>query len=163
MIDINNVFAGWANLRIGYCTFYVSYLSDLKAELDDLFFGLDNKTENMVHRIVLSGENNGDLSLVAYLTYEELNPYLTMEEQKDRGDIDYCDSVLNIVWQNIYSQRTSSIAILKFPYKKFLEEYKKLTKEIKEKYIEEFLCSISKTEYQRALLEYDNREEDEYV
>lgn len=159
MIDVYNMSAGWANLRIGYCTFCVSYLSDLKAELDDLFLDFDNETENMVHRIVLSGEHNGDLSLVAYLTYEELNPYLTMVEQKDRGDIDYCGSILNIVWQNIYSQRAGSVAILKFPYKKFLEEYKKLTKEIKKKYVKEFLCPISKTEYQKALLEYDNREE----
>ena len=37
MVDIYDIGAGWASLKIGEYVFDVSYLSDLKSELDNLF------------------------------------------------------------------------------------------------------------------------------
>lgn len=150
IININDIDAGWAALHIGNCEFYVSYLSDLKAELDDLLIELE-KDPDSSRRIILEGEGHGDLSLVAYLTFDDVNYYLSTANQ--RNESNRYDYVLNIIWQDIYSSN-DSISIIKYPYDEFMEEYRRLTSEIKEEYITHFLCPQSKEEYLQAKKSY---------
>ena len=62
VINIDNISAGWADLRLGYCTFSVSYLSYLKTELDMLFDLEERDDESAVNKIILEGEGQGDLT-----------------------------------------------------------------------------------------------------
>ena len=86
MINIDNISAGWADLHLGYCTFSVSYLSYLKTELDMLFDLEERDDESAVNKIILEGEGQGDLTLVAYLTYGDLNRF---EEEYQEMLADY--------------------------------------------------------------------------
>ena len=75
--------------------FSVSYLSDLKGDLDYLF-DLDDD----VKRIILNGEGHGDLSLTAYLTSGNVNQFLSTAKQRNIEDA--FDNIINIVWQPLY-------------------------------------------------------------
>ena len=155
MVDIYDIGAGWASLKIGECVFDVSYLSDLKSELDNLFkFDIhDINTINFkANKIILEGEGHGDLSLVAYLTFEDTNEYLPGAELRDE-DSRY-DYILNIIWQNVYNSDNTPASLIKCPYKEFMDEYNNLTKKIKDDYIKNFLCPQDDEEYEEALINY---------
>ena len=81
MIDIYDIRAGWATLQIGDCTFDVSYLSDLKYELDKLIRLHEevDKIDYEVNRCILDGEGRGDLSLVSYLTFGSMEDFFSEE------------------------------------------------------------------------------------
>ena len=145
MISITDIRYGWAVLNIGYCSFDVSYLTNLVGEIDWLL-NLDEQNDEIeCKKSYFEGEGQGDLTLVSYLTY---------------GNIDDCcdksDYIINIVWQRLYcgSPEEESYTILKFPYKKFKEEWLKLKDNIKEDYIKNFVCPQTKEEYEEALAEY---------
>lgn len=151
IIDIYNIKAGWAVLQIGDCTFNVSYLCDLKSELDELFCFHQDKFDIQVNKIILDGESQGNLSLIAHLTFEDVNQYLsTNQYHKENDKYDY---VLNIVWQNIFG-RSKGFALIKYPYKEFMCEYYELTKRIKNEYIVNFTCPYDDEEYKNALDNY---------
>lgn len=155
MINIFDIRAGWASLKIGECVFDVSYLSDLKSELDDLLkFDVNDYdvTNFKANRIILEGEGHGDLSLVAYLTFEDTNCYLPDEELRNKED--RYDYILNIVWQNIYNSDNTPASLIKCPYKEFMDEYNSLTKKIKDDYIKNFLCPQDDELYEWALANY---------
>lgn len=147
MIDIYNISAGWADLQIGYCMFSVSYLSDLKGDLDYLF-DLDDD----VKRIILNGEGHGDLSLTAYLTSGNVNQFLSTAKQRNIEDA--FDNIINIVWQPLYCGYEDFPIILKFPYKEFMDEYKMIVTNIKENYIENFVCPQNDDERAEAFKKY---------
>lgn len=150
MINITDIEAGWATLTLGYCSFDVSYLSDLVAELDALFCCSEIEDKDMfVRKIILEGEGHGDLSLVAYLTFNDVNQYLpTNKQYNEENKYDY---IINIVWQKIFCGDEDSITILKFPYRELLEQYKQLKEVIKEDYVTNFLCPQSEEEKQTML------------
>lgn len=150
MIDINNISAGWADLHIGYCMFSVSYLTDLKFELDTLFNLSNSDVE--VNKVILEGEGQGDLSLVAHLTFENVNDYLPTNRQRD-SEHKY-DYVINIIWQRLFSCEGNSFSILKFPYKEFMEEYNNLVADIKENYVKNFMMPFDDDEHQEMLESY---------
>lgn len=155
MINITDITFGWATLHLGYCSFDVSYLSDLKYELDKLF-DLDTfHDDTTVKRVVLEGEGQGDLGLIAYLTFDDLRYYLKIDEYKELDEKSRCGYILNIIWQREYSSDGNSISILKFPYDKFMDEYKTLMNNIKETYIRDFICPYSPEEYQEYYDYYD--------
>lgn len=145
MIHIDNINAGWASLNIGNFSFYVSYLSELITELDRLFYLLE---DDEVNRVILEGESEGDLSLVAYLTFEEVNHYLSISSQRSKDDSH--GYIINIVWQNLFSTNMNEFAILRFPYKEFLNDYLKMRndEEFKQLYLEEFLMPVDEQERQ---------------
>ena len=145
MIHIDNINAGWASLNIGNFSFYFSYLSELVTELDRLFYLLE---DDEVNRVILEGESEGDLSFVAYLTFDEVNHYLSTSTQRNDGD-EY-DYVINIVWQNLFSSNMNEFAILRFPYKEFLNSYLEMRndEEFKQLYLEEFLMPVDEQERQ---------------
>ena len=89
MINIDNISAGWADLHLGYCTFSVSYLSYLKMELDMLFDLEERDDESAVNKIILEGEGQGDLTLVAYLTYGDLNRF-----EEEYAEVEHAAKVL---------------------------------------------------------------------
>jgi hypothetical protein len=149
MIDISNISVGWATVHIGHCSFNASYLTDIKSDFDYLF-NLDN-SDYSVRKIVLEGEGHGDLNLIAYLTFENLNEYLTIDETKNEN---YGD-VINIIWQPIFSVNSNSISLLKFPYDKFKAQYQAMTNAIKDNYIKNFICPIDDDEYKEAVENYD--------
>lgn len=145
MIHIDNINAGWASLNIGNFSFYVSYLSELIEDLDELLY---LPHEDSVNRVILEGESFGKLSLVAYLTFDEVNHYLSVSDQRNDGD-EY-DYVINIIWQNLFSTSMNEFAILRFPYKEFLNDYLKMRndEEFKQLYLEEFLMPVDEQERQ---------------
>ena len=155
MVDIYNIGAGWASLKIGECVFDISYLSDLKYELDTLLkFDIHdiNTVDFRANKIILEGEGHGDLSLVTYLTFEDVNLYLSGKGKRDnKNKYDY---VLNIIWQPLYNDDNKSAILMKFPYKEFMDEYNDLTKKIKDDYIKNFLCPQDDEEYEKALINY---------
>lgn len=151
MIDIYGIEAGWACLQIGSCMFNVSYLSGLKKELDDLFSFEGDNIDLIVNKIILEGEGHGDLSLVAHLTFEDVNQYLP--NSKSREENDKHDYVLNIMWQNIFSDN-KCFSLIKYPYKEFMQEYQKLTNSIKDEYVRNFICPQDSEEYNEALSNY---------
>lgn len=148
MINIDNISAGWADLHLGYCTFSVSYLSYLKMELDTLFDLEERDDESAVNKIILEGEGQGDLTLVAYLTYGDLNRF---EEEHAPENFGF---ILNIVWQRIYSKDDEYHTIMQFPFDKFKKEYAELMERIKDDYIRNFMCVQNEEEYQEMLADY---------
>ena len=148
VINIDNISAGWADLRLGYCTFSVSYLSYLKTELDMLFDLEERDDESAVNKIILEGEGQGDLTLVAYLTYGDLNRF---EEEYAPENFGF---ILNIVWQRIYSKDDEHHTIMQFPFDKFKKEYAELMERIKDDYIRNFMCVQNEEEYQEMLADY---------
>lgn len=157
MIDVYNISFGWAVLQIGYCVFNASYLTDIKSELDYLFFDLKGTDECGVHKVILEGEGQGDLALISHLTFEDVNQYLPISKQRDTSS-NY-DYVLNIIWQRLYSSDANSFTIMKFPYKEFLEEYKELINDIKDDYISGFICPNNDEEYREAINIYEGRKD----
>ena len=155
MIDIYDISFGWAVLQIGYCVFNASYLTDIKSELDYLFFDLGGTDECSVRKVILEGESQGDLALISHLTFEDVNQYLPTSKQ--RGTSDNYDYVLNIIWQRLYSSDANSLTIMKFPYREFLEEYKELINNIKDDYINGFICPDNDEEYREAISIYEGR------
>lgn len=151
MIDIYDIGAGWACLQIGDCVFSVSYLSNLKKELDYLLNFQSEDIDLTTHKVVLEGEGHGDLSLVAHLTFEDVNQYLP--NSKAREDDKKYDYVLNILWQNIFSGNRN-FALIKYPYNEFMQEYNSLVSSIKDVYIRDFICPNTNDEYEEALKEY---------
>lgn len=145
MINITDIQYGWAVLNIGYCSFEVSYLTNLVGEIDWLLDLDEQRDEVECRKSYFEGEGQGDLTLVSYLTY---------------GDVDdWCDKpdyIINIVWQRLYCNplEEESHTILKFPYKKFKEAWLKLKEDIKEEYIKNFVCPQDEEEYKEALAEY---------
>lgn len=135
MINLTDISSGWATLRLGYCSFDISYLSDIKYEMDYLLDILDSE-DNDVKKIILEGEGQGDLSLIAHLTFEDLNNYSKTSEKKDEN----YGYVLNIIWQRILGDYNNSITLLKFPFDEFKDEYERLMLSIKDDYIKNFLC-----------------------
>lgn len=129
MINVCDIEHGWATISIGCCQFSVSYLSDFVYEIDDL---LNLSDENSVKKIVLDGESQGNLSLVSHLTFENVNEYLNVHQQRKDDIYDY---VINIVWQCNCSTHGSNCCILKFPYKEFIAEWKKIISDDKFKEI----------------------------
>lgn len=148
VININNISAGWADLYIGYCVFSVSYLSYLKEELDILFDLEERNDESAVNKIILEGENQGDLTLVAYLTYGDLNKFENEYKPENFGYI------LNIIWQPIYGKDDEHHTIMQFPFDKFKKEYNELMESIKEDYIWHFRCAQNEEEYKEILANY---------
>lgn len=143
MISITDIKYGWAILNIGYCNFCVSYLTNLVGEIDWLL-DLDIYSDEIdCRKSYFEGEGQGDLTLIAYLTYGDIG-------EKEYGYI------LNILWQRLYcdEQEENSFTLLKFPYQKFKEEWLKVKEEIKENYIKNFVCPQDEEEYQEALAEY---------
>lgn len=140
MINITDIQYGWATLHLGYCSFDGSYLTDIRADLDELFNFKDNLNDCEVHKIIIEGEGQGDLSLVAHLTFDDVNKYL--RERDKRGEENTYDYVINILWQRLYSPEEESFCLLKFPYKEFLEEWEALKENIKETYERDFLMNI---------------------
>lgn len=134
MIDIKNIRAGWANLYIGNYVFCASYLSDVVHELNRLFS--INIFES--RKVVLEGEDKGDLTLVSYITFGNVNNLLPMSKQRD-DDYGY---ILNIICQDNHN-----ISIIKYPYTEFMEEYKQMKAIIKPNYIKNFLCPQDEEEY----------------
>lgn len=151
MIDIYNIKAGWAVLQIGNCVFSVSYLCDLKLELDKLFGFHQDIVDTQVNKTILDGESQGNLSLITHLTFEDVNQYLPTSRLRQESD--KYDYVLNIVWQNIFSDN-KCFALIKYPYKEFMCEYKELIKRIKDEYIVNFICPHDDEEYKSALDNY---------
>ena len=143
MISITDIRYGWAVLNIGYCSFDVSYLSNLVGEVDWLLDLNVDSDETDCRKSYFEGEGQGDLTLISYLTYGDI------------GENEY-DFIINIVWQRLYcgSPEGESYTILKFPYKKIKEEWLKLKEDIKEDYIKNFVCPQTKEEYEEALAEY---------
>lgn len=137
MINITDIKYGWATLHIGFCSFDCSYLTDIRASLDKL---LVFKNADSVNKIIVEGEGQGDLSLVAHLTFEDINDYLKTSEQL--SDDDRYDYVINIFWQRLYSRESNSVCLLKFPYKKFVDEWLRVKKEIKESYEKDFMYDL---------------------
>lgn len=145
MISITDIRYGWAVLNIGYCSFDVSYLTNLVGEIDWLL-NLDEQNDEIeCKKSYFEGEGQGDLTLVSYLTYGNIDDWC-----------DKSDYIINIVWQRLYcgSPEGESYTILKFSYKKFKEEWLKLKENIKEDYIKNFVCPQTKEEYEEALAEY---------
>lgn len=140
MINISNIRYGWAQLQIGYCSFWPSYLSDVVAEIDCLL-DLDEDDCSECRKIYLEGETAGDLILVSYVTFESL-----------KGE--KSDFILNIVWKRIYAGNYDGETILKFPFKEFKTEWEELKAEIKEDYIKDFIMPQTEEEYEAALEEY---------
>ena len=69
MVDIYDIGAGWASLKIGECVFDVSYLSDLKSELDNLFkFDIHdiNTIDFKANKIILDS-----CGVCMYIDYEQ--------------------------------------------------------------------------------------------
>ena len=129
MINIDNICCGWARLTIGENKFMVSYLSYLKDDIDELLDFENINEDYNSHRITLEGESNGDLALVSYLTY---------------GTNGYN---INIVWHRLYSKENEPV-IMTFPYLEFLEEWKRIKEDIRERYIKEFICVQTLEEYE---------------
>lgn len=145
MINITDIEHGWATLHIGYCSFDVSYLTNLVGEIDWLL-GLDKSNDEAdCKKSYFEGEGQGDLTLISYLTYDNVSD----EEKK-------YDYILNIVWQRLYCSKLgdNGFTILKFPFKEFKEEWLELKENIKENYIKNFVCPQDEEEYQEALAEY---------
>lgn len=145
MISISDIKAGWAVLNIGYCCFEVSYLSNLIEELDYLF---DLPDDMSVKKVELEGESQGELSLVAHLTFGNVNDYLPSIAH--RVDDEY-DRIINIIFQRTFCSMEDSITIMKFPYKEFLEEYLSFRNndEFLEDYIKNFMIPIDKAEHNK--------------
>lgn len=156
MINIDNINAGWADLNIGNFSFRVSYLSELIEDLDKLLY---LPHEDGVNRVILEGESFGKLSLVAYLTFDEVNHYLSVSNQRNDGD-EY-DYVINIIWQNLFSSSMNEFALLKFPYKEFLNNYLEMRDDVefKQLYLEKFLVPIDEDERQKNKSIYEEGRE----
>lgn len=153
VIDIYDMRAGWATLQIGDCIFDVSYLSDLKYELDKLI-RLHEEVDKIgyeVNRCILEGEGRGDLSLVSYLTFGSMEDFFS-EEYFNKRPLKY-DYIINIVWEEMYSDDSKPI-VLKFPFKEFVAEYKAMTEDICDRYIHNFLCITSKRGFKKAKAAY---------
>lgn len=143
MISVTDIKYGWAFLNIGYCSFEVSYLTNLVGEIDWLL-DLDIYSDEVdCKKSYFEGEGKGDLTLISYLTF---------------GDIgeDKPGYILNIVWQRLYcgEQEGNCFTILRFPYDKFKKEWLEEKENIKENYIKNFVCPQDEDEYQEALAEY---------
>lgn len=143
MIEISDIRAGWANLHIGNYMFCVSYLSDIVYELNRLF----NINIFESKKVTLEGETNGDLTLVSYITFGNVNDLLPMSKQHD-NDYGY---ILNIICQDSHSTN-----IVKYPYTEFMEEYKQMKAIIKPNYIKNFLCPQDEEEYKYFEEHYNN-------
>lgn len=143
MIGVSDIRAGWANLHIGNYTFCVSYLSDIVHELNRLFD--INLFESK--KIKLEGETSGDLTLVSYITFGNVNDLLPMSKQHD-NDYGY---ILNIICQD-----NNNTNIVRYPYTEFMEEYKQMKAIIKPNYIKNFLCPQDEEEYKYFEKHYDN-------
>ena len=143
MINIYDIEHGWATLEIGYCSFIVSYLSNLKGEIDYLLDLSESEDISSCRKIVLEGESAGDLVLVSYLTYGKIN--------------DKYEYILNIVWQRAYSGKEDFITNMKFSYKDFKKEWKILTDAIKFLYINNFVMPSDIEEYEEELRIYEGR------
>ena len=143
MINVYGIEHGWATLEIGYCSFIVSYLSNLKGEIDYLLDLSESEDISSCRKIVLEGESAGDLALVSYLTYGKIN--------------DKYEYILNIVWQRIYSGNEDFITNMKFSYKDFKKEWKNLSDCMKTTYLYNFVCPQDDEEYEEALRIYEGR------
>lgn len=143
MINIYEIEHGWATLEIGYCSFIVSYLSNLKGEIDYLLDLSESEDISSCRKIVLEGESTGDLVLVSYLTYGKIN--------------DKYEYILNIVWQRIYSGKEDFITNMEFSYKDFKKEWEVLTDAIKFLYINNFVMPSDIEEYKEELRIYEGR------
>lgn len=132
MIDVFNIRAGWATLAIGENTFCVSYLSNLKSEIDAL---LNLESPYEVGNAYLEGEHQGDLHLVAYLIGDELT----------------------IIWQRVFCEEQKNITIMRFPFKEFKDKWKRLCLEMEREYIENFLCPLDDEDRRNAIIEYKER------
>lgn len=143
MISITDIKFGWAMLNIGYCSFCVSYLTNLVGEIDWLLDLDEQRDEVECRKSYFEGESQGDLTLISYLTFGDIG------EEKP-------DYILNIVWQRIYCgiPEGESHTVLKFPYKKFKKEWLEFKEFIKEEYIKNFVCPQDKEEYEEAVAEY---------
>ena len=87
MISITDIRYGWAVLNIGYCSFDVSYLTNLVGEIDWLL-NLDEQNDEIeCKKSYFEGEGQGDLTLVSYLTYGNIDDLC-----------DKSDYIINIVW-----------------------------------------------------------------
>lgn len=144
MINIDNIGSGWAELHIGSCSFDVSYLSNLVGEIDWLINLDENNSEADCKKSYLEGEGHGDLTLISYLTFDDI------------GEKEQCfDYVINIVWQRLYGkQENGSFALLKFPYKEFVKEWNDLKLKMKDEYIRNFVCVQDEREYEEAESNY---------
>ena len=143
MIDIYNILYGWLTLKIGDCEFTASYINDVKKDLDYLFNFRDKES---IKKRVLDGESTGDLLLVTYLTYENINT----DSSTDEETYGY---LINIVWHELYNSG-KEIKVLSFPYYAFRKEYLNLCKEIKDRYIKFFLMPTDKNEEKEMYNEY---------
>lgn len=121
MIDIYNMAHGWAMLQIGQCHFCVSYLSDVRDEIDYLLDLNMDDYYTSCSRIYLEGENAGDLTLIAYLTYEADNTYI------------------NIIWRPMFNEHGENTIIMKYDYSKFRDSWEMVKDKIKDEYETNFL------------------------
>jgi hypothetical protein len=113
MIDVSNFGYGWLDLQLKNKTFRVSYLTDVKSELDKLF-NLSNG-ELDVKRSYFDGEWRG-LYLTAWKAYNTL--FITWEEEGE--DVD----------------------VLKFDFNEFIKHYNNIWKDIEKDYYNLFLFKI---------------------
>lgn len=142
MISITDIKYGWAILNIGYCSFEVSYLTNLVGEIDWLLDLDMARDETECRKSYFEGEGQGDLTLISYLTFGDVG-----EKEPDY--------ILNLVWQRVYCEaEENSFTVMKFPFRKFKEEWLSLKEEMKEIYIRNFVCPQDDEEYQEALAEY---------
>ena len=115
-------------------------------------FSFDLQDANLTaNKVILEGESYGDLSLIAHLTFEDVNQYLPHSKlRKEDSKYDY---VLNIVWQHIFSSH-QCFSLIKYPYKEFICEYQDLMKKIKDEYIKNFACVCDDDDYKMAIDNY---------
>lgn len=113
-ISLSQIRAGWAMLGIGDSMYLISYLSDLKGELDyvlNLAEQLNNKA------VLLEMESDGTLCVQTLLDYD----------------------VLYITIFSIYDDKLRPVTY-RYKYKEFLIHYIKLMEDNKQLYINEFMC-----------------------
>lgn len=114
-ISLSQIRAGWAILGIGDSIYTISYLSDLKAELD---YVLDLNKETNNKAVLLDMESAGTLCIQTLLDYDII--YITLFE--------------------MYGNRLRPVTY-RYVYKEFLAFYIKVMEENKAIYIDDFICS----------------------
>ncbi len=113
-ISLSHIKAGWAVLGIGDSMYTISYLSDLKAELD---YVLDLNNENNNKAVLLDMESVGTLCIQTLLDYDII--YITLFE--------------------MYGDRLRPVTY-RYVYKEFLTYYIKVMEDNKNLYIDDFIC-----------------------
>lgn len=112
MINITDIFAGWLTLTIGDKSFKVSYLTDVKEELDRIF--------NL--RNVL---NNDEDITAEILRFDGEGPILYLTVRKEYSDI-------VIIWEE--HRDKPYLRYFEYDYNEFCNELESVWKREEEKY-----------------------------